>query len=59
MVKTESVFPEETFQYFCERVFKSYIDMDSIKDFHDLHNMQVCNFELQMEIPEKSFLEEG
>lgn len=55
LVKTETGFPEETFDFFCERLFKTYIEKDTEtkSDFVDLFNTQICNFEIVTDVPEK------
>lgn len=58
LVRTETGLPDETFDYFCERVRKNFIENDSTSasDFSDLQNSQICNYEAVVEVPEKKLI---
>lgn len=58
LAKTETSLSEETFDYFCEGVCKTYIEKEptSASDFTDLQNSQLCDFDIVMVVPEKELM---
>ncbi|XP_018562505.1 uncharacterized protein LOC108904432 [Anoplophora glabripennis] len=47
LIKDQANLPEETFDYFCERVYKNYVDKDTAPhNFIDLQTRPLCEFSI-------------
>lgn len=58
LVKTEAGLPEETFDYFCERVYKNFMEnpRNSSEDFSDLQRSKLCDYEVLIDVQEKKLI---
>lgn len=58
LVKAETNFHEDTFDYICESVYKNYIEKPQVtsKDVSDFQDLQICNFEVKVELPENKLI---
>lgn len=58
LIKDQANLPEETFDYFCERVYKNYVDKNTAPhDFEDLQNSPLCEFSIILNSSDTDIIE--